>query len=181
VDRLVAELDRLVRGDGGIGRRTFSLGVSRVAAAPQRLPDAYEQARKAIRIGRRLSGTGARASFDRLGDERKSEPLMPQRARCEGPDHGRERRERPGRGVARAPQRFDFCCRERLDQRSHQLDLGRKIVIDRAGGDAGALCNGHDLHGRHAAFDREVARRDQYGVMPRGELAGNIVGPAVGH
>ena len=70
VDRLVAELDRLVRGDGGIGRRTFSLGVSRVAAAPQRLPDAYEQARKAIRIGRRLSGTGARASFDRLGVHR---------------------------------------------------------------------------------------------------------------
>src|SRR5213078_3954807 len=70
VDRLVADLDRLVRGDGGVGRRSFSLGVSRVAAGPDRLPDAYEQARKAIRIGRRLSGTGARASFDRLGVHR---------------------------------------------------------------------------------------------------------------
>jgi len=70
VDRLVADLDRLVRGDGGVGRRSFSLGVARVAAGPDRLPDAYEQARKAIRIGRRLHGTGARASFDRLGVHR---------------------------------------------------------------------------------------------------------------
>jgi DNA-binding PucR family transcriptional regulator len=70
VDRLVAELDRLVRRDGGVGRRSYSLGVSRVAATPDRLPDAYEQARKAIRIGRRLHGDGARASFDKLGVHR---------------------------------------------------------------------------------------------------------------
>ncbi len=70
VDRLVADLDRLVGSDGGLGRRSFSLGVSRIAGTPAGLPLAYEQARKAIRIGRRLRGTGARASFDRLGVHR---------------------------------------------------------------------------------------------------------------
>ncbi|QGN48035.1 PucR family transcriptional regulator [Micromonospora sp. WMMD558] len=70
IDRLVAELVRLVKGDGGGGRRSFSLGVSRAAAAPQELAQAYEQARAAVRIGRRLHGNGARASFDRLGVHR---------------------------------------------------------------------------------------------------------------
>ena len=66
VDKLVADLDRRIR-DGTPG---YSLGISRVADAPTGLPQAYEQARKAIRIGRRLHGTGARASFDRLGVHR---------------------------------------------------------------------------------------------------------------
>jgi PucR family transcriptional regulator, purine catabolism regulatory protein len=70
VDRPVAELVRLVRGDGGGGRRSFSLGVSRAVAEPQELAQAYEQARAAVRIGRRLHGNGARTSFDRLGVHR---------------------------------------------------------------------------------------------------------------
>jgi purine catabolism regulator len=70
VDRLIADLDRLVGSDGGVGRRSFSLGVSRVAQTPRELPLAYEQARKAVRIGRRVQGNGARASFDRLGVHR---------------------------------------------------------------------------------------------------------------
>lgn len=69
LDRLVAELVRLVKGDGG-GRRSFSLGVSRPAAEPGDLARAYEQARAAVRIGRRLHGNGARANFDRLGVHR---------------------------------------------------------------------------------------------------------------
>jgi purine catabolism regulator len=69
-DRLVADLVRQVSGDGGGGRRSFSLGVSRVAATPDELPRAYEQARKAVQIGRRLQGRGARANFDRLGVHR---------------------------------------------------------------------------------------------------------------
>src|SRR5215211_7124225 len=60
-DRLVADLVRQVSGDGGGGRRSFSLGISRVAATPDELPRAYEQARKAVQIGRRLQGRGARA------------------------------------------------------------------------------------------------------------------------
>jgi PucR family transcriptional regulator, purine catabolism regulatory protein len=67
VDRAVADLDRQVVADRGGGRYSFSLGVSRVAAHAGELPRAYEQARTAVRIGRRLQGPGARANFDQLG------------------------------------------------------------------------------------------------------------------
>src|SRR6266545_4575626 len=83
VARLVADVDRLVRGDGGVGRHSYSLGVSRVAAAPKDLPVAYEQAHKAIRIGRRLHGDGARASFDSLGVHRLI-ALIPDAAELRG-------------------------------------------------------------------------------------------------
>jgi purine catabolism regulator len=67
LDRLVADLDRQVAGDRGGGRLSFSLGVSRVAGHVAHLPRAYDQARTAVRIGRRLQGPGARVTFDRLG------------------------------------------------------------------------------------------------------------------
>ena len=67
LDRLITELDRRVAGDRGGGRLSFSLGVSRLATDPGELPRAYEQARTAVRIGRRLQGPGARATFDKLG------------------------------------------------------------------------------------------------------------------
>ena len=70
LDRLVADLDRQVAGDRGGGRLTFSLGVSRAAAGAGELARAYEQARTAVRIGRRLHGPGARATFDQLGAHR---------------------------------------------------------------------------------------------------------------
>lgn len=65
--KLVTELDRQVAGDRGGGRLSFSLGVSRGANDASELPRAYEQARTAVRIGRRLQGPGARATFDQLG------------------------------------------------------------------------------------------------------------------
>ncbi len=67
LDRLVADLDRQVAGDRGGGRLSFSLGISRVVPGAADLPRAYEQARTAVRIGRRLQGPGARSTFDRLG------------------------------------------------------------------------------------------------------------------
>jgi purine catabolism regulator len=67
LERLVGELDQQVAGDRGGGRLSFSLGVSRVAAHAGELPRAYEQARTAVRIGRRMRGHGARATFDQLG------------------------------------------------------------------------------------------------------------------
>jgi purine catabolism regulator len=67
LDKLLGELDRQVAGDRGGGRLSFSLGVSRLARSPSELPRAYEQARTAVRIGRRLQGPGARATFDQLG------------------------------------------------------------------------------------------------------------------
>ncbi len=66
-DRLVRELVREVSGDGGGGRRSFGTGVSRVAARPEHIPRAYEQARTAVRVGRRVQGPGALAHFDGLG------------------------------------------------------------------------------------------------------------------
>ena len=67
VDRLVRDLVREVSGDGGGGRRSFGTGVSRVAATPALIPAAYEQARTAVRVGRRMNGPGSVAHFDGLG------------------------------------------------------------------------------------------------------------------
>jgi purine catabolism regulator len=67
VDRHVRDLVREVSGDGGGGRRSFGTGVSRVAASPAHIPSAYEQARTAVRVGRRMHGSGAVAHFDGLG------------------------------------------------------------------------------------------------------------------
>lgn len=47
--------------------RTFSVGVSRVARRPGDLPSAYDQALKAVRVGRQMHGDGAVAHFDQLG------------------------------------------------------------------------------------------------------------------
>src|SRR5204862_1658037 len=58
---------REVRGAGGGWRRSCGTGVSRVALQPDGLPRAYEQARTAVRVGRRVQGPGAFAHFDGLG------------------------------------------------------------------------------------------------------------------
>ncbi|WP_052305516.1 PucR family transcriptional regulator [Thermomonospora curvata] len=48
-------------------RHTFSTGISRTVTSPSRLPEAYEQAVKAVRVGRQMHGAGARVHFDQLG------------------------------------------------------------------------------------------------------------------
>ena len=63
VDRVVAA----VRGDRGGGRMSFSAGVSRVAPTLADLPEAYQQARRAVDVGRRVRGAGSLTSFDQLG------------------------------------------------------------------------------------------------------------------
>jgi purine catabolism regulator len=65
VDSLVRDLVREVARDGV--RRSFSTGVSRVAESPEQIAAAYEQARTAVRVGRRMQGAGAVAHFDALG------------------------------------------------------------------------------------------------------------------
>jgi len=67
---LVAELVAAVAGDRGGGRRSFSTGVSRVITSVADLPTAYDQARKAVLVGRRMRGPGAVAHFDSLGVHR---------------------------------------------------------------------------------------------------------------
>ncbi|MDP9093497.1 MAG: PucR family transcriptional regulator ligand-binding domain-containing protein [Actinomycetota bacterium] len=59
-----------VTGDRGGGRRSFSTGLSRVIESVADLPTAYQQARKAVLVGRRMRGAGAVAHFDSLGVHR---------------------------------------------------------------------------------------------------------------
>lgn len=47
--------------------RTFSTGISRPVRGLAGLPEAYDQARRAVAAGRRLQGPGAVTDFDRLG------------------------------------------------------------------------------------------------------------------
>ncbi|NMM24873.1 MAG: PucR family transcriptional regulator [Phycicoccus sp.] len=67
ITRTVRDLVRQVSGDGGGGRRSFSTGISRPISSPDALPGAYEQARKAVSVGRQMSGPSALTHFDGLG------------------------------------------------------------------------------------------------------------------
>ena len=67
ITRTVRDLVRHVRGDGGGGRRSFCTGISRPISSPDELPGAYEQARKAVSVGRQMSGPSALTHFDGLG------------------------------------------------------------------------------------------------------------------
>jgi purine catabolism regulator len=66
-ERVVGDVVAAVSGNGGGGRRSFSTGVSRQVTSPESLPAAYEQARKALHVGRQMQGPGAVAHFDGLG------------------------------------------------------------------------------------------------------------------
>ena len=63
----VARAVAAVAGDKGGGRRSFSVGVSRVVDSLDGLPTAYAQARRAVEVGRRVRGPGSTTSFDQLG------------------------------------------------------------------------------------------------------------------
>jgi purine catabolism regulator len=64
---VVDGLVRAVSGDGGGGRRSFATGVSRVINDPAAIADGYEQARRAVHVGRQLQGASSIAHFDDLG------------------------------------------------------------------------------------------------------------------
>ncbi len=67
LDRLAA---RLVEAKGGHERPTdlmISAGVSRMCRRPEDYPDAFEQARQALLMGRAVRGPGAAVTFDELG------------------------------------------------------------------------------------------------------------------
>jgi purine catabolism regulator len=65
--RTVGEIARVVRGDGGGGRRSFSTGVSRPITSVADLPAAYDEALKAVHVGRQMHGESALTHFDGLG------------------------------------------------------------------------------------------------------------------
>ena len=65
--RSVGEVVRVVRGDGGGGRRSFSTGVSRSIGSVADLPRAYDEALSAVSVGRQMHGDSAVTHFDGLG------------------------------------------------------------------------------------------------------------------
>ncbi|GAB2697244.1 PucR family transcriptional regulator [Thalassiella azotivora] len=65
--RTVRQVVAAVRGEGGGGRRPFSVGVSRLCRGVGDLPAGYEQARTAVRVGRQVHGESAVTRFDDLG------------------------------------------------------------------------------------------------------------------
>jgi len=67
ITRTVRDMVRVVSGDGGGGRRSFSTGISRPIDSADQLPQAYEQACKAVSVGRQMSGPSALTHFDGLG------------------------------------------------------------------------------------------------------------------
>ncbi|WP_374968417.1 helix-turn-helix domain-containing protein [Terrabacter sp. BE26] len=67
VMRIVGDYVRVVRGDGGGGRRSFSAGVSRTITSAADLPAAYDQALSAVTVGRQMHGDGALTHVDGLG------------------------------------------------------------------------------------------------------------------
>ncbi|HET6968184.1 MAG TPA: helix-turn-helix domain-containing protein [Ornithinibacter sp.] len=67
VMRTVGEIAKVVRGDGGGGRRSFSTGVSRPITSVADLPAAYAEALKAVHVGRQMHGESALTHFDGLG------------------------------------------------------------------------------------------------------------------
>src|SRR6478735_2594684 len=56
--RSVTDLVRVVRGDGGGGRRSFSAGVSRPITSVEALLQAYDEALSAVTVGRQMHGDG---------------------------------------------------------------------------------------------------------------------------
>lgn len=68
--RVVDEVVAAVTGDRGGGRQSFCAGVSRLVSAPVEIAAGYAQARKAVRVGRRVHGHGSVSHFDSLGVHR---------------------------------------------------------------------------------------------------------------
>lgn len=70
---LQEKVERVVRGvagDRGGGRRTFSVGTSRLVTRFEDLPTAYQQAQRATEVGRRFAGGSNISHFDDLGIHR---------------------------------------------------------------------------------------------------------------
>jgi sugar diacid utilization regulator len=61
------QLAATVTADMTASKHSFSVGVSRVVAGTVALPDGYEQARHALRVGRQMHGRGTVVGFEELG------------------------------------------------------------------------------------------------------------------
>jgi purine catabolism regulator len=67
VGELVRDAAAQVGADAAALRGSFTTGISRVVAGGPFLPEAYDQARRAITVGRQVHGPGAVTDFNGLG------------------------------------------------------------------------------------------------------------------
>jgi len=67
LERLADRLAEMKAGHERPPELQISAGVSRVVQEPQRYPDAFEQARQALLMGRAIRGPGSAVTFDELG------------------------------------------------------------------------------------------------------------------
>ncbi|MBK7721224.1 MAG: PucR family transcriptional regulator ligand-binding domain-containing protein [Austwickia sp.] len=64
--KLVGTIATQVRRSG-TGLPSFATGISRIVGSPDQLPEAYDKARTAMRVGRQMQGDTALVHFDALG------------------------------------------------------------------------------------------------------------------
>ena len=119
--------------------------------------------------------------LDRLGGQGEGKPPPRERARREGGDGGRERRERSGRRLCCFAESGHLTLGQRRHERRDEFGLGREVAVDRARRDTGALGDRRNLHGRHPVGRRDLAGRRQDCVVTGGKPADHIFRSAVGH
>ena len=119
--------------------------------------------------------------IDRLAEHRPGQSPLGKRARGEGGDAGRQRRQRPRRGVAGGRHGGKLAAGNGGDQLGDQIGLGREVAVDGAGGDTGARGDRGDLHRAHAALGGDGRRRGQDCLLPLGQTANHVLGAAIGH
>jgi hypothetical protein len=104
-----------------------------------------------------------------------------ERTNGEGGDAGRQRRQRPGRGVGGAAHGRHLALRDGGDHVGDQVGLRREIAVDGAGGDIGALGDGGDLHRLHAALAGQRQCRIQDRLLASGDPTDHVLRAAIGH
>ena len=67
------------------------------------------------------------------------------------------------------------------DQLGDKIAFGRKVTVDRAGGDIGAVCHRRNLHGAHAVFAGDRLRCVKDRLLTLREAADDVFGATIGH
>jgi len=118
---------------------------------------------------------------DRLGHNRPGQPPVMQGPCGENRNASGNRRKRPGGGITSRVHCDELATCGSGNDFGDEVILGRKIAVNRAGGDVGALCDSGDLHRAHALFADDRLRCAEDRLLTLCEPAGHILGAAVRH
>jgi hypothetical protein len=124
---------------------------------------------------------GVDLALDRLAEHRPGEPPFPQRARRESRNAGRQRGQRPGRGIGGRPHGREIAASDGGHQFGDEIGLRREVAIDCAGGDAGARGHGGNLNRRHAPLRGQCGRRRENRLLALGQMTDHVLGAPVSH